>query len=94
MQLDAPRLAVVLLDRRLLIHERDDGLAVPGRGLLVHDHEVTRQNAFVAHGFALHPQREVLPTARHGGRHVHQLCLGNRLDRIAGGHNAGHGKLR
>jgi hypothetical protein len=78
-------LAEEALDRRLIVHQRDDDLAV-GRGVLrAHDDVVALEDSDVAHRLAAHAQHVLARLAPRQVRHLHVLLdvlLGQ--DRLAG----------
>lgn len=83
MEFDGPGLAVVGFDRGLPVHQGNDRLAIPRRLLLLHDDHITGENPIVAHGLALHPQREGLAASHHALRDIDPFRLRDRFDRFA-----------
>ena len=91
MQLDHAGLAMVGLDRRFSVQERDDSLSVSSHILFLHDNHVARENAVVAHGCPLDAQGEGFSSSQHALRNLNALGLGDGFDGVAGGHNADEG---
>src|SRR5207249_1864338 len=58
--------------------------------LLMHDHDVPRENAIIPHGLSLDPQGEILTAPRHRWGYVYVFSLQDRFDRGTCRDDAGH----
>jgi len=89
MQLNPVPFGNVFLDGGFVVHQGHNSLSILGSRLLANDDNIPWMDAFVAHGVAFDLQSEVLTTAQHTGRDIHQLKLRDRLDGVSSGHQAG-----
>lgn len=87
LELDHATLAAIGLDRRLPIHEGNDGLAVSDRRLFLDDDHVSGKDPLIPHRLAFHPQGKGLATPDHALGNFHGLGLWNRLNGRSGGHD-------
>lgn len=94
LELDDAPFAAVGLDRRVPIHQGNDGLTVPGHALFLHHDYVSGEDSFVPHGVALHAQGKGLSTADHARGDVYPFSLGNGFNRFPGRDDACHQHVR
>ena len=90
---DFSPLPLQALHRGLVPQQGHHDLAVVGGGLLVHHHQVVRQDAGIQHRFAPDPQGEILPVPAAGveGQVILDALLGQNGG--PGGHIAHNGHL-